>query len=192
MQTNQLVLAGAVNWAHPAWQGGFYPDDLPDDWLLPYYNTQFQAVYLPGPTWQGISSATWKQWLEDTQPGFYFVLEPAQETTICVQSQRRSGFAAPGGSLEAGDGLLERFAKKRFFMTAAQRASVKWQPRTKHRPDFLRNDNLVEIEDVVFGYGARPVLKGINLTAKRGQVVAIMGSSVHRHLGIRQCGISAA
>ena len=41
----------------------------------------------------------------------------------------------------------------------------------------MRNDNLVEIEDVVFGYGARPVLKGINLTAKRGQVVAIMGSS---------------
>jgi phospholipid/cholesterol/gamma-HCH transport system ATP-binding protein len=41
----------------------------------------------------------------------------------------------------------------------------------------LQNDNLVEIEDVAFSYGARPVLKGINLTAKRGQVVAIMGSS---------------
>jgi phospholipid/cholesterol/gamma-HCH transport system ATP-binding protein len=41
----------------------------------------------------------------------------------------------------------------------------------------LHNDNLVEIEDVAFGYGARPVLKGINLTARRGQVVAIMGSS---------------
>ena len=41
----------------------------------------------------------------------------------------------------------------------------------------MQNDNLVEIEDVAFGYGARPVLKGINLTAKRGQVVAIMGSS---------------
>ncbi len=41
----------------------------------------------------------------------------------------------------------------------------------------MSNDNLVEIEDVVFGYGARPVLKGINLTARRGQVIAIMGSS---------------
>lgn len=38
-------------------------------------------------------------------------------------------------------------------------------------------DNLVEIEDVSFGYGDRPVLKGINLTARRGQVIAIMGSS---------------
>ena len=41
----------------------------------------------------------------------------------------------------------------------------------------MQHDTLVEIRDVVFGYGARPVLKGINLTARRGQVVAIMGSS---------------
>ncbi len=41
----------------------------------------------------------------------------------------------------------------------------------------MQHDNLVEIEDVAFGYGDRPVLKGINLTAKRGQVIAIMGSS---------------
>jgi phospholipid/cholesterol/gamma-HCH transport system ATP-binding protein len=41
----------------------------------------------------------------------------------------------------------------------------------------LHNDNLVEIEQLAFGYGARPILKGINLTAKRGQVIAIMGSS---------------
>lgn len=38
-------------------------------------------------------------------------------------------------------------------------------------------DNLVEIENVSFGYGARPILKGINLTARRGQVIAIMGNS---------------
>ena len=41
----------------------------------------------------------------------------------------------------------------------------------------MQHDNLVEIENVAFDYGARPVLKGINLTAKRGQVIAIMGSS---------------
>ena len=45
------------------------------------------------------------------------------------------------------------------------------------RFDSVQDDALVEIRDVVFGYGARPVLKGINLTARRGQVVAIMGSS---------------
>lgn len=39
------------------------------------------------------------------------------------------------------------------------------------------HDALVQIENVSFGYSARPVLKGIDLIAKRGQVVAIMGSS---------------
>jgi len=41
----------------------------------------------------------------------------------------------------------------------------------------LQNDNLVEIEQLAFGYGSRAILKSINLTAKRGQVVAIMGNS---------------
>jgi phospholipid/cholesterol/gamma-HCH transport system ATP-binding protein len=41
----------------------------------------------------------------------------------------------------------------------------------------LQNDNLIEIEQLAFGYGERSILKNINLTAKRGQVVAIMGSS---------------
>jgi phospholipid/cholesterol/gamma-HCH transport system ATP-binding protein len=39
------------------------------------------------------------------------------------------------------------------------------------------SDNLIEIRDLQFGYDSRPVLKGINLTARRGQVVAIMGNS---------------
>ncbi len=38
-------------------------------------------------------------------------------------------------------------------------------------------DNLVEIEDVSFGYDARSILKGVNLTARRGQVIAVMGNS---------------
>lgn len=41
----------------------------------------------------------------------------------------------------------------------------------------MQNDNLIEIERLAFGYGERSILKNINLTAKRGQVVAIMGSS---------------
>ncbi len=38
-------------------------------------------------------------------------------------------------------------------------------------------DNLVEIRGLHFAYGNRPILKGIDLTARRGQVIAIMGSS---------------
>lgn len=88
MQTNQLVLVGAVNWVHPAWRGSFYPAGLPDDWLLSYYNTQFQAVYLPACVWQPVSETTWAQWLDDTQEGFYFVLEPAETGADKPASER--------------------------------------------------------------------------------------------------------
>ena len=44
-------------------------------------------------------------------------------------------------------------------------------------PAFPVSDTLVEIRDLSFGYGSRQILKGINLTARRGQVIAIMGNS---------------
>jgi len=39
------------------------------------------------------------------------------------------------------------------------------------------SDNLIEIRDLSFAYNDRMVLKGINLVARRGQVIAIMGNS---------------
>lgn len=88
MTATNLVLIGAVGWLHPAWEGAFYPDDLPEDWQLSYYNTQFQAVYLPAPVWQAASTATWDQWLHDTQDGFHFVLEPGAEAPAQPASAR--------------------------------------------------------------------------------------------------------
>lgn len=38
-------------------------------------------------------------------------------------------------------------------------------------------DALVELRDVHFGYGERPVLKGLSLAVPRGKVTAIMGAS---------------
>ena len=86
--TSPLVLVGASGWQHPAWRSGVYPDDLPDDWLLSYYNTQFQAVYLPAPVWQAALEATWAQWLYDTRDGFYFVLEPGDAASVIPASER--------------------------------------------------------------------------------------------------------
>ena len=88
MTPNPLVLVGASGWQHPAWRGGFYPEDLPDDWLLSYYNTQLQAVYLPAAVWQAASEATWAQWLHDTRDGFYFVLEPGETASVKPVSER--------------------------------------------------------------------------------------------------------
>lgn len=41
----------------------------------------------------------------------------------------------------------------------------------------MREEPLVEIDDVHFGYGREPVLKGVSLRVPRGSVVAIMGGS---------------
>lgn len=41
----------------------------------------------------------------------------------------------------------------------------------------MSTDNLIEIRDVSFAYGSREILKGINLNAPRGKVIAIMGGS---------------
>jgi phospholipid/cholesterol/gamma-HCH transport system ATP-binding protein len=49
--------------------------------------------------------------------------------------------------------------------------------------------NLVEIRDLHFSYGARKVLKGVNLTIPKGKIVAILGvsgcgkSTLLRHIG---------
>ncbi|MHB1085919.1 MAG: hypothetical protein ACYCZA_13905 [Thiobacillus sp.] len=88
MNFNSVIFVGAVNWEHAAWHGVFYPDDLPDDWLLSYYNTQFQAVYLPAAAWQDVPESTWTQWLNDTQDGFCFVLESAGAVAIKPASER--------------------------------------------------------------------------------------------------------
>ncbi len=39
------------------------------------------------------------------------------------------------------------------------------------------SDNLIEIHELSFAYSDRMVLKGVNLSARRGQVIAIMGNS---------------
>jgi phospholipid/cholesterol/gamma-HCH transport system ATP-binding protein len=41
----------------------------------------------------------------------------------------------------------------------------------------VSTDNLVEIRNLSFSYGKRLILKGINLTAPRGKMIAIMGGS---------------
>jgi phospholipid/cholesterol/gamma-HCH transport system ATP-binding protein len=41
----------------------------------------------------------------------------------------------------------------------------------------LAEPDIVAIQDLTFAYDSRPILKGVNLSIRRGQVVAIMGGS---------------
>jgi len=46
-----------------------------------------------------------------------------------------------------------------------------------HRLPAVAPENLIEIKDVSYAYGKRPILTGINMAIPRGSVVAIMGIS---------------
>ncbi len=65
------------------WQAGdlvseFYPDGMPEDWRLAYYNTQFDCVWLPYRVWRGATTIQAECWLEDTRPEFRFLLEASE------------------------------------------------------------------------------------------------------------------
>lgn len=88
MNSYHLLRIGAVGWAHPAWIGPFYPEDLPDDWMLSFYNSQYLAVYLSHPVWGEVPTETWSQWLSETVEGFHFLLEPGQARHALPASDR--------------------------------------------------------------------------------------------------------
>jgi len=66
---------GAVGWEHETWAGAFYPEDMPPEWRLSYYNTQFECVLLPYRDWNGRSVKELTAWRADTLERFRFLLE---------------------------------------------------------------------------------------------------------------------
>ncbi len=73
---NSPFYIGSAGWEHPQWAGCFYPDELPPEWRLTFYNTAFPCVYLAYEAWSGRDLQTLSAWVEDTLERFRFVLEP--------------------------------------------------------------------------------------------------------------------
>lgn len=73
---------GAMGWDYAAWNGVFYPEDLPVDWRLNYYSTQFECVYLPYAAWHATPLETLQEWHHTTLEQFRFLLEPPPSPNI--------------------------------------------------------------------------------------------------------------
>lgn len=73
---------GAAGWDQPGWADNFYPTDMPEDWRLTYYNTQFSCVYLGEQRWRGVAPAEFPAWAADTHDHFVFLLEGARPGEI--------------------------------------------------------------------------------------------------------------
>ncbi len=72
-------LLGAAGWNPPEWGEAFYPSDMPEEWRLTYYNTQFECVFLDESTWREAGAANHEAWGADTHEHFLFLLENASD-----------------------------------------------------------------------------------------------------------------
>lgn len=95
---------GSAGWDHPEWVGNFYPEDLPAEWRLSYYNTAYTCTYLSYEAWSGQDCATLAQWVEDTLEGFRFVLQLRPGGPAAQDAQKLALLAPRTGLLVGASG----------------------------------------------------------------------------------------
>lgn len=104
-----------------SWHDQLYPEDLPSDWRLSFYNTQFRCVYLPYSIWQSASNEQVSSWLNETQGDFHFVLgKPEVQSKADLERAARFGeqgkledevdifWLEPGASLRTLAGIFNQ------------------------------------------------------------------------------------
>lgn len=127
-ELGQAVLLGALGWDWPEWEQGFYPEDMPTDWRLTFYNTQFNCVFLPASQWCGVTEDVIGQWAEDTHDQFLFLLEgeagmdvpgPLQGKALCVsaQDERISWFDGKSDLKQLAEDLKQWKGGPRFLLS---------------------------------------------------------------------------
>ena len=84
------VLLGARGWRWRQWVNAFYPAEMPLEWRLAFYNTQFDCVFLPAEMWRRATRRQLAQWAEDTRDQFVFLLEGGVETSIPEEIRHRA------------------------------------------------------------------------------------------------------
>ncbi|EGV51216.1 hypothetical protein [Candidatus Endoriftia persephone] len=94
----------ARGWDHPAWQGSFYPEDLPADWRLTYYANEFPGVLLPQAVWADLAASTLLEWLDDLDDGFQLYLE-IESPLEAQQVQLLEGWAGQLAGLVLRQGI---------------------------------------------------------------------------------------
>ena len=81
MTTESRIETGALGYQHPGWEEHYYPEGLPEDWLLDYYSHHFRFVLLKTSEWIAVSEDEVRQWKEDVKESFDFFLS-IQSTDI--------------------------------------------------------------------------------------------------------------
>lgn len=69
------IQLGAYGWQHAHWLNHFYPEDLPEDWQLPYYSNEFNSVLVPAAYWQTHAIDDCVEWMGNVHANFRFFVE---------------------------------------------------------------------------------------------------------------------
>jgi uncharacterized protein YecE (DUF72 family) len=76
-----ILYAGTSGYSYKPWKGKFYPKDLPDQQMLPYYGERFRAVEINN-TFYGLPTASAvRGWATDVGGEFRFALKAPQQIT---------------------------------------------------------------------------------------------------------------
>ncbi len=82
------LVCGTSGFAYPTWKPAFYPADLSAKKFLNYYATRLNGVEINYTYHRLPSASTIEGWLEETPPGFVFVLKAHQKLTHIGRLQK--------------------------------------------------------------------------------------------------------
>ncbi len=91
-----VVHLGSLGWSFVAWQASFYPAEMPAEWQLTYFNTQFNCVFLEQEVWTQVSPEERSRWHEDTHASFHFLLECDDVMPLPVELEDKAERVHPG------------------------------------------------------------------------------------------------
>lgn len=100
---------GTTDWRRPDWVGGYYPEDLPEDWQLGYYANESAAVLLLPEAWRDAGAAVLSGWADEAHEDFRFYLladaaaDPAaQQALAAALGDRLGGLLWPTAPAPSG------------------------------------------------------------------------------------------
>ncbi len=86
------LMVGTIGWDHDDWVGGFYPDDLPDDWRFAYYSNDYRAALATADHVRPESMAQIADWAEDCDDAFRFVIEIPRSLVAGAHTESLNNF----------------------------------------------------------------------------------------------------
>lgn len=155
------VEVAAYGWLGPEW-ASFYPEDMPEEWRLDYYENYYRAVVVPYQDWQSQKAETLQAWLAEAPEEhlFYWEVGGDEQTDALLRLYRtQPEGVVPGGWLLTG---LARSVTAYRELTALAPIAVcqsagECQGEIFHTMDVAPGESLLEIRQRMDGYARKGV-----------------------------------